>query len=477
MHRARAPRVSFATLGCKVNQYETRQLAESLLERGYRIVPFGQPADLCVVNTCTVTHDADAKSRQAIRRARRSGDDPLVVVTGCYADVAPEAVRAIGGIAAIVPNREKPHLPDLVDDLLDRSGRLLFPLAEEEPASPADAGLIPLLPTIDGTLARTRAVIKIQDGCNHFCSFCIIPFARGRLRSRPAAEVLAEARELAAQGYRELVLTGICLGDYGDERGFARTGRDPLAQLVESLAQVPGIARIRMSSLDPADISDDLLDTMRAVPAACRHLHLSIQSADPEVLRRMRRRYSAEDLRRLVDRIYERMPEAGLTADVIAGFPGESVAQFENTLRWCEEARLLKIHAFPYSPRTGTQAARWRDDVSPAEKQRRVRALLALSERLGYEFAARYVGETVVALLEQRDRQTGLMTGLTGEYLRVCCEAEEALRGELVRMRVTSAGSGWVTGERVGEGGSAGDVPDASPRAASRGEKKRASSP
>jgi len=450
MESRRAPRASLYTLGCKVNQYESRETAAELLRRGYDLVPFGQPADVCIVNTCSVTHEADAKSRAALRRARRTGDDPLVVATGCYVETAPEQVAGLAEVDTVVPNAQKPRLAEIVDEALRLSGRLLFPM--DEPAATVESGdLIRLIHAGQGALARTRAVIKIQDGCNHFCSFCIIPFTRGRLRSRPAAEVLGEARELAALGYRELVLTGICIGDYGDERGFeARGDRDPLALLLEELAVIPGIERLRMSSIDPADTTQDLLDTMARLPQVCRHLHLSLQAGDEDVLRGMRRRYTAVEFRDLVRRVYAAMPDAGLTCDVIVGFPGETEAQFQETVRLCEEARFCKIHAFPYSVRAGTSAARLPDDVSHAEKQRRVRELMRLSDRLGLEFANQALGETVTVLVEYPDRNTGQLTGLTGNYLRVNFDGSEMLRGRLVPVRVHStapeAASGVLEG-------------------------------
>lgn len=450
MSGVRRPTVSLFTLGCKVNQYETREAAADLLRRGYDVVPFGQPADVCVVNTCSVTDQADVKSRAAIRRARRSGDDPLVVATGCYADASPVEAAALPGVAAVVPNHEKPRLGEIVDETLRLSGRLLFPLPGDDGDDPdarlSDAGLVQLLSAAEGVMGRTRAVIKIQDGCNHFCSFCIIPFTRGRLRSRAAAEVLAEARELAGMGYQELVLTGICLGDYGDEKGCPRGERDPLARLLEELAEIPGLRRLRLSSIDPADTTQDLIDTMARLPEACAHLHLSLQAGDEEVLARMRRRYSAAAFRDLCDRIYAAMPDAGLTCDVIAGFPGETEAQFAETVRLCEEVRFCKIHAFPYSPRAGTQAARLPDDVPAAEKARRVKELLDLSDRLGLQFASRYAGETVTVLAEQRDRRSGQLSGLTDNYLRVAFDGPDGLRGALLPVTITSVGSDGAAG-------------------------------
>jgi threonylcarbamoyladenosine tRNA methylthiotransferase MtaB len=449
VNTARRPRVSFYTLGCKVNQYETRQVAESLLKLGYQVVPFGQPADACVVNTCAVTDGADVKSRAVLRRAARSGDDPLVIATGCYADVAPEAVAAIPGVARVAANDEKPRLAEIVDELVRRSGRLLFDLPDPDSSQAQPPGdLLSLLP--DGeAIHRTRAVLKIQDGCNHFCSFCIIPFARGRLRSRPADPVLEEAKRRVAEGYRELVLAGICLGDYGDERGFPASQGDPLARLIEQLAAIPGLARIRLSSIDPHDVSADLIATLARLPQACRHLHLSLQSGDTAVLARMRRRYDADGFRRLVAELYQAMPDIALTTDVIVGFPGESEAEYQNTVRVAQECRFAKMHVFPYSPRQGTQAARWADDVPQAEKERRVHALIGLSDRLAYDFAARHLEEEVEILVESRDRRSGLLAGLTGNYLRVLLDGDEGERGQLLRARVVSVGVDGAYGERV----------------------------
>jgi threonylcarbamoyladenosine tRNA methylthiotransferase MtaB len=446
MSSVRRPRVSLTSLGCKVNQYEMRVAAEEFLRRGYEVVPFGQPADACVVNTCSVTNEADVKSRAVLRRAARCGDDPLVVATGCYADVAPETVAVVGEVAAVVPNREKPRLAEVVDDLLRRSGRLLLDL--EESFTPVREGLLSL---DEGPLGRTRAVLKIQDGCNHFCSFCIIPFARGRLSSRPAPEVVEEARRLAEAGYRELVLTGICIGDYGDERGFPRRedGRDPLAALLDELAPLPGVARLRISSIDPADITADLMETLTRLPQACRHLHLSLQSGDDEVLRRMRRRYDAATFEHLVGELRQRIPGLALTADVIVGFPGETRRQFEETARVCERSAFSKIHVFPYSPRTGTRAALWPDDVPVTEKASRARELIELSDSLGVRFAQSFVGETVEVLVESRQRTTGLLTGLTDNYLRVQLEGADACRGQILPVHVTRAGSEGAVGEAV----------------------------
>jgi threonylcarbamoyladenosine tRNA methylthiotransferase MtaB len=398
-----------------------------------------------VVNTCSVTDQADAKSRSILRRAGRVGEDPLVVATGCYADVAPLAVGALPGVARVVPNGEKPRLPEIVEDLLRHSGRLLFELQAGPAGAEASAeDLLSLVP--EEAIGRTRAVLKIQDGCDHFCSFCIIPYARGRLRSRPPGDVLAEARRLAEAGYREIVLAGICLGDYGDEKGFERTSRDALALLLEDLAAIPGIDRIRLSSIDPCDVSPELIEAMAALPKVCRHLHLSLQSGDEEVLRRMRRRYTAACFQELCDTLHARIPGIGLTSDVIIGFPGETAAQFENTCRMAERVRFIRIHVFKYSPRTGTSAARWPDDVSPAEKERRSRALIALSDRLSLAASSSIVGETVQVLVENRDRGTGLWTGLTDNYLRVSFDSPDELRGQLVPALVESAGVEGVYG-------------------------------
>lgn len=437
MSVSRRPRVSCYSLGCKVNQYEMRDAAAELVRRGYELVEFGAPVDVCVVNTCTVTEHADAKSRNILRRASRAGDDPIVVATGCYATVDPDAVSAVSEQVALVPNEQKPRLADVVDDLVRQSGRLLLPLGEDHGAEAASGALM----SLGGPLNRTRAVLKIQDGCDHFCSFCIIPFARGRLRSRPAAEVLAEARRLAGEGFHELVLTGVCIGDYGDEKGQPGSVRDPLALLLEELARIPGIERLRLSSVDPADVTEDLIEAVAEIPQVCRHLHLSMQAGNDDVLQRMRRRYTAAQFEALTDTLLERIPGVGLTADVIVGFPGESEAQFHDTVGVCRRARFSKIHAFPYSARPQTPAAQWTDDVPHAEKKRRVAELDRLSQELGAQFALRRLGEEVEVLVERRDRKSGLMTGLTDNYLRVDFAGADDLRGELVTVRLESAGA------------------------------------
>lgn len=436
MTAVRRPRASLHSLGCRVNQYEVREAAVELSRRGFDLVPFGSPADVCIVNTCAVTHEAEVKSRAALRRAARCGDDPLVVATGCYSELAPEGVRAVPGVVEILPNAEKHRAAEVAEDLVRRSGRLLFPLAGPAPAGPEESELIPLLRRTGGAAGRTRAVIKIQDGCNHFCSFCIIPFTRGRLRSRPAAEVVAEAQSLADLGFREIVLTGICIGDYGDERGSAPVQGDPLARLLERLAQIPGIRRIRLSSLDPADVTDDLLATLARLPACCPHLHLSLQSGSSDVLRRMRRRYDADGFMRLVERIRAHLPGCGLTADVIAGFPGETEQEFDETRAVCRAADFLHIHCFPYSERPGTLAARLPDDVPPRVKKERVAALAHQAGEQLAGIARRAVGREVEVLLEDPDDAEGELSGLTGGFLRVIVPAPSDCRGRFALVHV-----------------------------------------
>jgi threonylcarbamoyladenosine tRNA methylthiotransferase MtaB len=260
---------------------------------------------------------------------------------------------------------------------------------------------------------------------------------------------VAEARRRVEEGYREVVLAGICLGDYGDERGFPAADGDPLARLLEELAAIPRLERIRLSSIDPCDVSDDLIRTLAALPQVCRHLHLSLQSGDDTVLHRMRRRYDSTRFRRLVADLYAAMPEVALTTDIIVGFPGESEEQFQATCRMAEECRFARLHVFPYSPRSGTLAARWPDDVPPAEKERRVRELIGLGERLAYDFAARALESVVRVLVESRDRRSGLLSGLTENYLRVSFEGEDADRGCFLSLRVTSVGSEGAFGERI----------------------------
>jgi threonylcarbamoyladenosine tRNA methylthiotransferase MtaB len=437
-------RVGFATIGCKLNQYDTTEVQALLEARGFRTVPFEAPAQLYVINTCTVTARADGSGRQAIRRAIARNPDAVVVVTGCYAQTRPEAVAAIPGVDLVLGTADRHALPDLLDGLRKRV-RPLVRVGDvfAAPAPPA----IPLRRFAPG---YTRAFVKVQDGCQHRCSFCIVPFARGASRSQPAARVVEQVEGLAAAGYREVVLTGVDLGHYG----WDLEPRASLAALLRRLLEVPGLARLRLSSVLPAYVTDELVELLAAEPRLCRHLHVPLQSGSARVLRAMRRPYTPGRYRALVERLAERLPGLGLGTDVITGFPGETAEDFAATRDLVEALPFTYLHVFSYSDRRGTEAARSTAARVPAgEIRRRTRALRLLGEGKQAAFRRAQVGRTLeVLVLEERTGPGGRLVGLTDNYLEVVLDGPDTLRGRLLRVRVSGAGPDGLHGARVSHG-------------------------
>lgn len=442
----RSRTVAFQTLGCRVNQYDSEALLTLFRERGYRAVDFDQAADVYVINTCSVTHEGDRKSRQLVRRARRANPDAVVVVAGCYPQRAPGEAAGIPGVDVVLGNRDRRRVVDLVEAARrERPGAPLgaveniFRLREFEE-----------LP-IAAFSGRTRAVVKIQEGCAEFCTYCIIPRARGRPRSRRPENVRAEVERLARAGYREIVLAGIHLGAYGrdlaPEPGAGGPGGRPgLAGVLRLIHDVEGIVRIRLSSLEPMDAGEDLLETMAALPKVCPHLHLPVQSGSDRILARMRRRYTTAAFRRLAERARALLPDVGITTDVMAGFPGETEEDHRATLAFLEEIGFSRLHVFPFSPRQGTPAARFPDPVPAAVKERRVAELIALGERLALAFHRRLVGRDVEVLVEEEAAGDGRLQGYSANYVRVRFPGGAELKNRLARVRVTTADADGVAG-------------------------------
>lgn len=426
------PRVAVATLGCKANQYESGRMAADFAARGCEVVEDAATADILVINTCTVTNVADGKSRRQIRRLKRQNPNALVVATGCAAQIDPEGVRAAAGIDMVVPNREKAALVGLTIGATRPGHRPLPALNEDAVPANVEACRLP-------SLGRTRALLMVQDGCGYACSYCIIPKARPVRLSRPFDEVIAEAEGLAAQGYREIVLTGISIGSWRHERRR-------LVDIVRRMAEIPGLSRIRMSSIEPKTVTPSLIAAFADLPACCRHFHIPLQSGDDATLGAMNRFYDTAYFARLVERIRSRMPDAAISTDVITGFPTETAEQFENTVRFCEEMAFCKIHVFPFSPRATTPAATLSDEVGSEARKERTPRLISLSDAGAQDWAARHVGQTVDVLAEPRDPHTGLCSGLTGNYLRVFWPADASAHGRIVPVRVTEAHDGVAHG-------------------------------
>ncbi|MFQ3668626.1 MAG: tRNA (N(6)-L-threonylcarbamoyladenosine(37)-C(2))-methylthiotransferase MtaB [Fimbriimonadaceae bacterium] len=421
---------AFTTLGCKVNQYETQRILESFEESGFEVVPFDQVADVYVVNTCSVTSIAESKSRYTVRRANRQNPDAKVVVTGCAAQMAANRSEAIPGAHLVVPNPEK---LDTLRYLLEAFPGLRPPVRSTRPRHP-------------DLHTRTRATLKIQDGCSVLCSYCSIPYTRPKMVSRPVGEVVAEAEKLVDMGYRELVLTGVLIGAYGPETGSGGPGFE---DLVERLAGLPGLGRLRISSIEMPQVSPRLVELMRAgkvVP----HLHIPLQSGDDGVLAEMNRRYTQADYLRLIDDLYKKVPDFLPTTDIMVGFPTETAERFASTLHVCREARFLKAHVFRFSPRHGTPADRWGDPIPLEEKNRRSASVTEIARKTGAEHARRYLGRTVRVLVEGKIDRDGLLGGLTDNYLEVRFAGPTSVRRTMVWVRVEDERSGVLYGERVG---------------------------
>lgn len=420
------------TLGCKVNQYETEFVRQSLTAAGYRDAAEDEAADVCVVNTCTVTNEGDAKSRQVIRQLARRNPGTRIVVMGCYATRAPEEVASLPAVVEVVT--DKRELPDLL-------GRF---------------GVVDVPTGISAFGNRHRAYVKVQDGCLLNCSFCIIPTVRPHLASRPVEHIEDEVRRLADGGYREIVLTGIHLGHYGVEWNRARP-KDQwlrLSHLVKRLAQLPGEFRLRLSSIEATEVTRELVAVMAEFPdRVCPHLHVSMQSGSDSVLTRMRRRWGS---RRFIDRcrlVQESLRQPALTTDVIVGFPGETDAEFEDTCRVCDEVGFSKIHIFPFSARRTTPAATMPDQVPPQVKAERSRELARLEAEWRDRYFHRLVGTPLEVLVESRSQESERLVGTACRYAPVELSGGSDAVGRLVRVMARSASDGMIQADVLSTAG------------------------
>jgi threonylcarbamoyladenosine tRNA methylthiotransferase MtaB len=420
--------ISFVTLGCRLNQVDTHQMQARLEAHGFRTVDAAGAADVVVVNTCAVTARAEVSDRQAIRRARRGSPESRIVVTGCWAQISPAAVAGLGGVDLVLGNADKARLPDLVSRLLVAPRR-----APRLAVSDVAAGsLVPVAPRphLNG---RARAFVKVQDGCQHRCAFCIVPFARGGSRSLAPAIVEEHVRQLVEAGHPEIVLTGVDLGHYGADL----RPRAGLAALLTRLVQVRGLRWLRLSSMLPAYFTDEVLDILTSVPAIAPHFHVPLQSGSDRILRAMRRPYTTATYRRVVERLASAIPRLGLGADVIVGFPGETEADFAATLDLVGALPFSYLHVFPYSARQGTSAATLPgrlDARTVADRARQLREVGAARRRA---FQAAMVGRTEdVLVLETRQGEGGELTGLTGNYIEVAFAGPDHLRRRVARVRV-----------------------------------------
>jgi threonylcarbamoyladenosine tRNA methylthiotransferase MtaB len=416
-------KVAFSTLGCKVNQDETAGMEMLFSEAGYDIVSFDDQADVYIVNTCTVTHLGSRKSRQMLRQAKGRNGDALVVAVGCYPQVAPEELASIKEVDLIVGNSHKPAIVSLVDAALG---------TEEQRIVVDDLREFSQLP-VSAFKGRNRATLKIQDGCQRYCTYCIIPKARGRLRSMDLAQVMAKGRELAAAGFMEIVLTGINLTSYGRDKSG---GGISLATVIDSLAKAIFPVRIRISSVEPTDFEEDLIRAIAANANVCKDFHIPLQSGSNSVLRRMGRKYSVAEFLALTDTLKRRFDRPSFSTDIIVGFPGETDAEFQETLDLVRQVSFSRLHVFRYSKRKGTPAASFPDQVHPEIAGRRSQALINLGKELAEDFADQLIGVQEDLLIEEPSPRPGEWMGYGQRYMRIHCSTNSS-SGNIVRVEVT----------------------------------------
>ena len=412
-------RVALDTLGCKLNQAEAELLAREFAEAGYQLVSPDSKADVYILNTCTVTHIADRKSRHWLRLAHRRNPKALLVAIGCYAERAPEELAGIEGVSLVLGNDEKSHLLPLVSEKVGLVN------VQRDAVNPHYDGF------------RTRALVKVQDGCNNFCSYCIVPLVRGREISLPVEQVVAEVRRRVADGYKEVILTGVKISSYNYD-GVNLKG------LLERILAETEVTRLRLSSLQPQEISPELIELWHE-PRLCRHFHLSLQSGSDEALSRMKRGYSTSDYLRSVSLIRSLVADAAITTDVIAGFPGETEAEFEESYHFCRQMEFARIHVFPYSPRQGTEAARMPHPVADRVKKQRSERLLTLAEESAQNFHQQFLGKTMSVLWEKQT--DGIWSGLTDNYIKVYTKSNEDLTNKLLPVRLVEVRGDGVWGD------------------------------
>lgn len=441
-------KAAYHTLGCKVNQYETEVIRESFEKAGYETVDEDQYADVYVINTCTVTHLADRKSRQYIRRMKRVNPDSVIAVTGCYAQVSSDEVGSIDDVDVICGTNEKQNLLKMVEDYLSDRKRKVAVRGYDDLTDYVETGIMTSMEN------RTRAFIKIQEGCNRFCSYCIIPYARGRVRSRSTSVILEEARVLLDKGFKEIVLTGINTALYGTEPGFVCDYDDSHAKelygiesIIYLLDRMEGEFRIRLSSLEPTVVNSEYVERLLKYDKLCHHLHLSIQSGSDSVIERMNRHYTSDEYMEIVDTLRRADPFYGITTDIIAGFPGETDEEFNDSLLMTEKARFLKVHAFQYSRRKGTPAYDMKDQVDAPVKKERSAMLIEKAENVSRDFLLSTLGTERTVLFEEFDEHKGLIMGYTDNYIRVYVKNDGDYINEFRRVKLSELYEDGIIGE------------------------------
>ena len=426
--------IAFYTLGCKVNQYETEVMREAFKSKGHTVVSDGMPFDVIIINSCTVTAESDRKTRQAVHRFKRQNPNAVVVLTGCMAQAFSDDAKALTDADIVIGNTDVSKIYEKVCEYNNNRIFDVIPHPRDEVFN---------TPSIENFAERTRAYMKIQDGCDRFCTYCIIPTARGWLRSKPIDEITQEAEKLAENGYVEAVLVGINLTSYGKETG----GKIDICDAVEAVAKVDGIKRIRLGSLEPDHITDEMLTRLKAVSKFCPQFHLSLQSGCDETLKRMNRHYDTAFYRDLVNRIRLVFPDSAITTDIMVGFAGETEEEFQKSINFAKEIGFAKAHIFAYSRRAGTMAYNMPNQITRAEKSRRSHLMIEATAETESEFIKSHIGKTVEVLFETMEN--GYAVGYTKNYLYVKVKSDTAHTGELLNVKITSAEKEFAVGEII----------------------------
>lgn len=429
-------KIAFHTLGCKVNQYESQALKEKLINKGHQIVGDDEYADVYVINTCTVTGLSDRKSRQFIRRVKKINPDSITAVVGCYAQVSPEEAKNIEGVNIVVGTNEKNKLPEYIEEYARTKGVECHIKEPEQLTEYEEMGIIT---TMD---SRTRAYIKVQEGCNKFCSYCIIPFARGTVRSRAKEEIIKEAQSLIGQGFKEIVLTGINTALYGAENENLTSSLQGgnkvygIEVIVSQLNELPGNFRVRLGSLEPNVINGEYAKRLLKYERLCPHMHLSLQSGSNRILKEMNRRYNSEEYLQIVNILKEHDSGYGITTDIIVGFPGETEEDFEESCRLVKTVGFCKVHVFKYSKRAGTRAADMKGHIPPDVKAKRSKKLMSIAEKTTREFFLAQLGSERTVIFEQFDEKTGLLEGLSDNYIKIYCRGDKDFAGKFAKVKL-----------------------------------------
>jgi threonylcarbamoyladenosine tRNA methylthiotransferase MtaB len=429
-------KAAFATLGCRTNQYETEAMIEKFKRDGYEIVDFDEFADVYVINTCTVTNMGDKKSRQMISRARKENGDAVIAVVGCYSQIKPEEVSHIEGVDVVLGTRNKGDVVYWVNRAREEREKIV-----EVSDVMKDTEFEEL--DVEEYRDRTRAFVKVQDGCNRFCSYCLIPYARGAVCSKDPEKALAEVRKLADHGFKEVVLTGIHIASYGADL----EGGWNLLKLLQEIDKVEGIERVGIGSIDPQFFTDEAIEATAKLKKLLPHFHLSLQSGCNETLKRMNRKYTTQEYRRIVDLLREKNGDVSITTDIIVGFPGETEEEFEETFGFLESIELSKMHIFKFSPREGTKAATMKGQVDGVRKDERSKRLIALDEQLEKKFRTRFLGREMPVLYEQKlGKEGSFYEGYTDNYIKVVAESDRDISGEIINTRTFEEQDGFLRG-------------------------------